>query len=49
MPYRLSKDRKAVEQEKNGKWVEYKRYAGRTAKRKARKLLAALKINVEDA
>lgn len=46
MPYKLSDDKKAVLVKKGGKWIIYKRYRGKSAKKKALDLLAALQINV---
>ena len=49
MPYKLSDDKKAVMEQKDGEWHVKKRYTGTTAETKARAYLAALIINVDEA
>lgn len=47
MPYRINpKVRTEVQVKRKGRWVRYRIYYGRGARRKALDLLAALRINV---
>ena len=49
MPYKLSRNKKCVLKQAGGKWKIHKCYTGTDAETKAKKLLAALHINVPEA
>jgi hypothetical protein len=47
MPYRLTTDKCGVQVYKKGRWQTIVHYIGKNAKERAKKLLAARKINEE--